>query len=841
MLSASTAWAQDVPVTPPASDPAQVAPSEPPAPSISAPRVVQSVAASYPSEALAERREARVELLVTVLADGNVGDVQVAASAGQAFDDAAIAAVRQWRFEPARSGDAPVDSRIRVPFQFALPQVAPVVTPREDVANAELPANAAADVPIEVTVQGERVLRTESRSASDFQLDRAVLAAAPRQEGSDVLRAAPGMYIGRSEGPAVAHNYMLRGFDADHGQDIEFRVGGLPINMPSHIHGQGYADLGFLIGDTVRELTVSEGVYDPRQGDFAVAGSVELDLGVEESERGVRVRSGYGAFDTYRQLVLWAPRGAPEESFGAVQYMRTEGFGENRAGQSGSGVVQHRFGQGDVTYRAIAILHAARSDFAGVLRQDDIDAGDVCFLCVYPYPTAEGQNALSNRFLAGLFADYAGEAGDNGQLGFWLGYDNFRLQENFTGFIQQSRTLERVAGRGDLIELQNRTLSLGMSGRYRAAPWRPSSWAHGTIEVGTDGRLDVIEQGHNLLDASARSQTWDRRVDAELRAVDLGAWGDLDWALTRYVNARAGVRADVLSYDVEDHLGNFAPLSRPQDSYIVGFRRSAFGVAAGPRASLEARPLEWLALLAAYGEGYRSPQARLLEDGDEAPFSKVRSADVGARFDWGKPLRLTLAGYYTHLSDDIAFDAAEGRLERIGATQRLGAVAHALTRPVDWMVGSLSVTFVDASLLEAPPASPEEPQPPFIDGQSLPFVPPLVIRADVGARRAVLRDVAGRSLDARAGLGYSFLSPRPLPYGDFADAVSLLDASVGLLWGPVELSFELFNALDARYAALEYAFESDWSPADGVRPRTPARHIAAGAPRSWLLSLGVTL
>ena len=51
-----------------------------------------------------------------------------------------------------------------------------------------------------------------------------------------------------------AHNYMLRGFDADHGQDIEFRVGGLPINMPSHIHGQGYSDLGFLIAGTVREL-----------------------------------------------------------------------------------------------------------------------------------------------------------------------------------------------------------------------------------------------------------------------------------------------------------------------------------------------------------------------------------------------------------------------------------------------------------------------------------------------------------------------------------------------------------------------------------------------------------
>lgn len=62
--------------------------------------------------------------------------------------------------------------------------------------------------------------------------------------------------------------------------------------------------------------------------------------------------------------------------------MRTDGFGENRAGTSGSGMFQHRFGEGEVTYRSIGILHAARSDTAGVLRQDDVESGDVCFECV---------------------------------------------------------------------------------------------------------------------------------------------------------------------------------------------------------------------------------------------------------------------------------------------------------------------------------------------------------------------------------------------------------------------------------------------------------------------------
>ena len=111
----------------------------------------------------------------------------------------------------------------------------------------------------------------------------------------------------------------------------------------------------------------------------------------------------------------------------------------------------------------------------------------------------------------------------------------------------------------------------------------------------------------------------------------------------------------------------------------------------------------------------------------------------------------------------------------------------------------------------------------------------------MGARHVFADDLAGRPLAMRGGLGLSFLSSRPLPYGRFAAPVGLLDVSAGVSWGPLELTLERFNALDARYAAVEYSFASDWDPNDGVRPRTPARHLAAGAPLSWMLSLGVSL
>jgi outer membrane receptor protein involved in Fe transport len=365
-------------------------------------------------------------------------------------------------------------------------------------------------------------------------------------------------------------------------------------------------------------------------------------------------------------------------------------------------------------------------------------------------------------------------------------------------------------------------------------------WASTTVELGTVGRFDRIDQSQSLVDASVRHQTWDRRIDALVHGVDVGLYSDLDWQLGSAVRLRVGGRADALFYDVDDRLGNLAPSVRPDDVFITGYRRSAAGVAAGPRTSAEVRALPWLSVRGAYGEGYRSPQARSLENGERAPFTKVRSADLGVRLAGTDRHALTVSGYWTRLSDDVAFDAEAGRLERVGATRRVGAVVHAQTRPADGIIGAVSVTYVDAELLEPPPATAEDPDPAFTRGQNLPFVPPLVVRADLGVDGPLARRGGPWELTGRLGVGFSFLSPRPLAWGGTSDPVPLLDASAGLAIGPFDLSASFFNLLDRRWAAVEYAFPSHWDP-EGVRPRTPARHIAAGAPFSFLFTLGVSL
>ncbi|HSC87820.1 MAG TPA: TonB-dependent receptor [Polyangiaceae bacterium] len=822
------------------------------------PRLLDASPPAYPA---GEVREVDVVLVVVIAETGALDDAAfdsasqqgspLEASAAEAFVQSALEAVRGYRFEPARRDGQPIRARIRIPFAFrpTLPVVASAPA-RESAGSANEPAPEphvpsshalhGDDAHLEVTVHGDRPLRTERRAASDYFLHREQLEAAPHLEGVDALRTVPGLSVFRTEGLASAPSYSLRGFDSEHGQDIQFSVGGLPINLPSHIHGQGYADLGFLIGDVVDELRVSEGVSDPKQGDFSVAGSLDVGLGVDGERRGLTSKTSYGSFDTFRQLLVWAPKEAARESFGAASYTSTSGYGENRAGQAASGIIQHRFGEGPLSVRFVGFAHGASAGSAGVVRRDDINAGVVCFTCVYPYATARAQGTTAQRVMAGFFVDYRGPEHASGSLGLWVGRDDYRGQQNFTGFLEKSQTLPLESGRGDLIEQLNVTDSVGLLGRYRTEAFEPTEWAHGTVEVGSDARLDFINQQQNLLDASVRNQTWDRRVDAGISALDVGLWGDLDWMLGEKWVLRAGARADFLSYIVDDRLGNRPSQDRDQDSFWPGYRRSASGVAFGPRASIEYEALPWMTLLGSYGEGYRSPQARLLADGESAPFTKVWSGDVGARFRLDPRVELSLAGYLTRLSDDVAFDASEGSLSRIGATERLGGTFYSVVRPTDWMLTSLSATYVHAVLLEPPPATAEEPSPPFVPGQPVPYVPPLVIRLDSSATRQLVADVAGKPLVGRVGLGLSFLAGRPLPYGQTAVPVGLLDASAGVSWGPLQFGLEGYNLLDSRYAASEYSFVSNWSPNE-PSSRLPARHIAAGAPLTLLGTLGVTL
>ncbi|HEX3345762.1 MAG TPA: Plug domain-containing protein, partial [Polyangiaceae bacterium] len=389
-----------------------------------------TIAAPFPPGA--PPMEVQVATQVVVAANGVVESAVVTgrapASAPASFDDAALAAVRAASFTPSTRDGRAIRSRVEYVVVFHAPATVatpPPPAPRPTAASPRpTPAIAAADAQAEhaqvVEVRGAGW--SSPRGLGDVRIDRELLEAAPHQQTSEMLSAAPGFFVDHEDGEGIGNDVYLRGFDLDHGSGIEMRLGSIPVNVPNHIQGQGYADANFIIPEVVRSIRVLEGPYDPRQGDAAIVGSAYFDLGVPE--RGYQLKSSFGSFDQVRVVGVAAPAEADEDTFAAFSVRSTDGFGQNRASQSASVNAQYGVDVGPrdrVTL--VATAYGARSLLAGVVRQDDVNAGRIGFYDSYPTGPgffAGGQSVQTGRVILGATFDHVSPSGARFELAPWF-------------------------------------------------------------------------------------------------------------------------------------------------------------------------------------------------------------------------------------------------------------------------------------------------------------------------------------------------------------------------------------------------------------------------------------
>ena len=114
-------------------------------------------------------------------------------------------------------------------------------------------------------------------AASETRVSGEEFNARPASRAGELLEAVPGLIVTQHSGEGKANQYFLRGFNLDHGTDLAIKVDGMPVNMPTHGHGQGYADINFLIPELVQSINVRKGPYFADQGDFASAGAIAID------------------------------------------------------------------------------------------------------------------------------------------------------------------------------------------------------------------------------------------------------------------------------------------------------------------------------------------------------------------------------------------------------------------------------------------------------------------------------------------------------------------------------------------------------------------------------------
>jgi outer membrane receptor protein involved in Fe transport len=182
---------------------------------------------------------------------------------------------------------------------------------------------------VKITLEEEVFKLSEITISSNVNINSTLmkmdLETNPVNSSQEILRKVPGLFIGQHAGGGKAEQLFLRGFDIDHGTDVAITADGIPVNMVSHAHGQGYADLHFIIPETINDIDFGKGPYNAAKGNFATAGYVDFKTKdkLEES----KISAEIAQFNTIRTVGLFDLLGNKTKSnaYLATEYIETDG------------------------------------------------------------------------------------------------------------------------------------------------------------------------------------------------------------------------------------------------------------------------------------------------------------------------------------------------------------------------------------------------------------------------------------------------------------------------------------------------------------------------------------
>ncbi len=644
------------------------------------------------------------------------------------------------------------------------------------------------DAPVMETVVRDRA---PAWTASADRVEGPALGTAPRRTTEDLLRLVPGLLVVQHGAEGKGHQIFLRGFDAAHGTDVEVLVAGLPINMLSNVHGHGYLDLNFIPPEVVESLEVRPGAFDLRQGDLATAGTIRLDLGVPRAERGTRLSYESGLTRRHRLLGLWAPEGRANH-FVASEYVRDEGFGSDRWTRRVSLMGQLDGEGAGWGPRVVIGIYTATFGSPNAVRLADVESGDMGLHDTYTH----GLEGRSDRAFA-VVSRRLDLGRDRLELLAGATATRFAIESNYTGYL-------RDQDRGDFRRQRHNAVEGFVSGwwerRLRLAR-RPLR-----LRVGLEWRGDWFTQDEAMIEVPSR-RVWrtDRDASGQTHRVTLAAGGR--WVVAPWLQVELGLRGDLFVIDFLDEL---AGEQRYRDVLY----------AISPRSMLRFPVARDWTLFAAYGRGFRSPEARAvalrdrpnedvtldLYQGGDPEVTVSDEVELGVGLSHGGWLEVSLSGFAVFIDNEIVFDHVSGTNLELNATRRLGADLGLRVRPLTWMELRVDLTGVDARFVES--------------GNPVPGAPRFLTSF-------------GLTVSHRCGLRGSltgfYLAPRPLAHGATGTHALLLNLAVSYRWRFIEVRLELDNLLDWDWHEGEYHFAS-WFDRGAQRSLIPVTHVTAGTP-----------
>jgi TonB family protein len=771
LLPARVLWAQDVGggsvATVTAQEHASVAP------------VLQGyVDPIYPLGALRERIAGIVGLELVVDETGHVAEAKVVQPAGHGFDEAALAAAQSWTFLPARQNDLPIRSTVALTLPFEPPALAPGPTPTP--ASTPPPTRVGQPAPpsalqnnTETTlVLGRRPMSAASASAvrdRDFALR-------PIGSVQDILRVTPGLTVVQHSGGGKANQYFLRGFDADHGTDLALSIDGIPINMVSHAHGQGFADTNFIIAETVERVELSKGPYFANQGDFATAGAVNLITRnrFEHSSLGFGVAGSPGhGLPAYRGLLIASPKWDKASALFSAEVGRQNGPFDNPEGWDRYKL----FNKVTLPLTPTSSMTIGQASYAadwsgsGQIPERAVERGLISrYGSIDP---SEGGNSARHQLFMGYKLRPAEDSELVAQL--YLGSYRFNLFSNFTLYLHDQEA-------GDEIEQLDRRTFYGGAVSYRVM--NRIAGVRFETTIGSQVRSDDVDE--QLWHSQQRTQTAQIRANGVHQTL-LGAYLNEEISPLPWLRANFGGRADFLSFAVDNQLTTNDP-GNPT-SGVAGAHQFS------PKASLAFTPLDrenaQLDMFLNWGHGFHSNDVRgAFARPSITPLTRAVGEEVGARTRLWNRFDFSATCWLLDLESETTWGGDDGTTNVGPATRRYGAEFESRYEFTPWLAVDGALTFTRSRFRGQRD-----------EGDGLALAPKQTWSGGLSARHELGPGTA------RAGLRFYGLGDRPASDDGVlvAPGFTQVDAHLGYRQRWFDVAFDVENLLNGAFRSAQFA------------------------------------
>ncbi len=581
-----------------------------------------------------------------------------------------------------------------------------------------------------------------------------------------MLDVVPGLFLLQHAGGGKANQYFLRGFDADHGTDLAIHVDGIPVNLPSHGHGQGYADLHFLIPELVERVEVTKGPYFPDQGDFATAGAVNLVLRKHFDESSLSATGG--RFGTLRLVGIASPKLDGFEPLLAGEIHATDGPNDIKERLRRVNLfarATHKIGD-RAELGLAATSYASQWNASNQIPLRAVRSGQLGFFGGLD-PTDGGGTARHSAYLTLELRPT--DTDEVTLVGYAIKYD-FTLYSNFTFFSEDP-------ARGDQIQQSDDRLVFGAKARYHFH--RTLGPALFSTTFGLDVRRDSIE---NALWHTASRERLEQRTHAQIDQSTSSLFVQEDLVPTGWFRAMAGVRADYLAFAVEDRL---------EDLATTGTSGSGLAqkLIVSPKASAVFTPLPRTDLYLDFGAGYHSNDARsnVSAKANATPVTRALGYELGVRTGIVPRVDLAAALYLIDLDSETVWVGDQGTTEQSGATRRYGAEFEARVQIAPWMYADLDVTLNHGEFVHNAG-----------NGAAIALAPKVTYSGGLSARHpsGAYGRVSLRGITDRPATADGFL---------VAEGFSLVDVTLGYRYRFVEVAVAVENLLDARWREAQFA------------------------------------